>query len=81
MAENLVLLIFLLTPVVCVLVLVNLHRDLRKRNRPARALHILAANTLLLIALVGVLCLGGELYVRLFYDTTDGFAYSKVTRR
>jgi hypothetical protein len=81
MGENLVLAIFLLVPALCVLLLVKLQRGLRRRGQSARWYEVVAGNALLLFALVGLLCFGGEFYYRFFYDTTDSFAYSKVTLR
>lgn len=48
---------------------------------PPRWTHVLLANVLSTAALVGLLCLSGELYFRFIYDTPDGLAYSKVTVR
>lgn len=81
MGENLILTVFLLLPVACAAALAWLRHRLRRQDQPAAWPQVLLANVLLLFALIGLLCLGGEIYFRFFYDTTDSFAYSKVTQR
>lgn len=82
MQENLLLAVFALGPLVAGVALYLFFRRFRlHRPTSRRLLRLLAGNLLVLLFLGALALLGGELYYRFGYDTTDSFAQAKVTRR
>ena len=53
----------------------------RGRGVPVRWLNLACGNLLVLLFLLSLGALGGEVYYRFVYDTTDSLAYSKVSKR
>ena len=53
----------------------------RQHRAPLRWYRLLFGNLLVLLWLGSVVALGGEIYYRFFYDTTDSFGLSKITLR
>lgn len=79
--ENLALGLFLLLPFVCGGALWLLYRASRRRSIAAGWPRLVLGNGLLLALLLSGGLLGGEVYFRFCYDTTDALAYTKVSRR
>ena len=80
MNENLALGLFALLP--CFLAW-GLRRFARKRKAGAAPnwRQLVAGNFLVLAFLLSLVLLGGEIYFRFIYDSTDALSYSKVSRR
>ncbi len=75
--ENIVLLVFAALPLVFVAVLVRFFRGKKSKSR----VRLVAGNLLVLCLLLSLVLLGGEIYYRYIYDTTDSFALTKTTSR
>jgi lysophospholipase L1-like esterase len=78
--DNLTLILFAGIPFVAAGGLLFLFKRFR-RGQGATMRHVLLVNALIFLFLVGLLLLGGEVYFRFFYDSTDSFMYTKVSRR
>lgn len=83
MSDQLTLLMFLLLPPLAgeLILLFLLFRSSRKQGRNAGWGRILTVNLLSSFVLVVLAGVGGELYYRYIYDTTDSLAYTKVSRQ
>src|ERR1051326_3711174 len=79
--ENLVLTFFVLIPVVSATILFLLKRPFRPSRRLPSWLKLAIGNLSFLLFFSSLLALAGEVYYRFFYDTTDSFAFTKVSRR
>jgi len=80
--ENIVLVVFVVLPLVFVAVLVWFFRAQKNRSQQSkRWLRLVAGNVLVLCLLLSLVLLGGELYYRYIYDTTDSFGLTKTTSR
>ena len=80
--ENTVLTIFIVAAVVMTVVaglFFVRFRQHRRANR--RALRLIAGNLVILLLLGSFAVLGGEIYYRFLYDTTDSFGLTKTTQR
>jgi lysophospholipase L1-like esterase len=77
--ENLVLGLFALLPLICAFGLLRLVRHLRDHKLKPGLSHLLFGNLLLFLLLATGLLLGGEIYYRFIYDTTDSLMYTKVS--
>ena len=72
--------LFCVLPVAALAVFVSCWR--RSRRAGGRSVGLLiVGNASLLVALVAVLLLGGEIYYRFLYDSTDGYDLDLVTQR
>src|SRR6478609_2645269 len=81
MNENLALAVFALLP--CVLAW-GLWRFAGKRKVGSAGSNwrrLVAGNLLVLAFLLSLVLLGGEIYFRFIYDSTDALAFSKVSQR
>lgn len=78
--EDIVLLVCIVLSPTFAAALVWFFRDQATRNSGSR-LRLVAGNLLVLSLLLSVVLLGGEVYYRYIYDTTDSFALTKTTRR
>ena len=80
--DNLLFVVFLLLPVaaavLCYLFFVRWGLHQGQDRRPLR---LLGGNLLVFSALISLLLPVGETYYRFFYDTTDSFGLSKISRR
>src|SRR5262249_8762257 len=56
-------------------------RHLRTRKSKARWPQLIEGNALILLLLLAIFVLGGEIYFRFLYDTTDSLEYTKVSLR
>lgn len=83
MIEDLTFLVFLLAPPLAgeVILLLYLFRYSRTRGGLGGWRRILLINLLSFFVLVGLAGLGGELYYRYIYDTTDSLTYTKVSQQ
>jgi lysophospholipase L1-like esterase len=81
--EDIVLLVFAVLPPVFVIALVWFFRSSRfSHNKEGKGWpRLVAGNLLVLCLLLSLLLLGGEIYYRYIYDTTDSFGLTKTTRR
>jgi lysophospholipase L1-like esterase len=75
---NLVLAIFALLPLLAGAALVRFFQRRSGAGRPP-ASELVAGNALVLLWLLSLALLGGELYYRFVYDTTDAFGLARVT--
>ena len=80
MGENLVLGLFLLIPVVTGGLLLVFGRRIKGSNQRAAWWWLLLGNVTVFIFLSSLLCLGGEIYYRFFYDTTDSLDYTLTSQ-
>ncbi len=80
-AENLILGVFAFLPVMLVVLLVFAVRRFQPRRKASRMVQLLLGNTLVLLFLGSLMLLGGEIYYRFIYDTTDSFGLMKTTQR
>ena len=71
MDEDLVLGLFLILPLLFGGMLLFFARHLRTRKSKARWPQLIEGNALILLLLLAVFVLGGEIYFRFLYDTTD----------
>lgn len=82
MAENVVLVLFVFCPLLCVLGLWLFFKKYKlHRTQRYRILALIAGNALVLATLLSPLLPIGEIYFRWFHDTTDSFGLSKTTAR
>lgn len=81
MAENFILLLFLILPLVLFRAARRFFRNVAPRMRDRRIFTLVCGNLLVLLFLVSVLLLPGEIYFRFFYDQTDAFGLCKTTTR
>lgn len=83
MNEELLFYVFLLAPPIAGELLLLLWLFQHTRQRPAKLgwKRVLFFNALSIFALVMLAGLGGEMYYRYIYDTTDALAYTKVSKR
>ena len=82
MYENLLFTAFALGPIVLGVVLyVFFRRTGRRRPATPRPLRLIVGNLLVLLFLASSALVGGEVYYRFWYNTTDSFAQAKVTQR
>ena len=82
MHENLILGVFALLPLLLAAALVAFFRLFRQHRRTSRRAARLVAGNLLVLLFIGSICLlGGEIYYRFLYDTTDSFGLTKTTKR
>jgi len=79
-AENTVLLVFAVLPVVTALALAFFLRRVRRQEKRA-FLSLIAGNTLALLLFGSVALLSGEVYYRFFFDSTEAFGLTKTTQR
>ncbi|MCH2169404.1 SGNH/GDSL hydrolase family protein [Myxococcota bacterium] len=80
--ENAILVLLALLPLVFAALLILLvRRNHRPAEDPSSPLVVLGANALGAALCVALLALGGEIYFRFFYDTTDAFGVTKTTRK
>ena len=80
--ENIVLLVFAALPLVFVAVLVWFFRGQKSKSRQSKSrLRLVAGNLLVLCLLLSLVLLGGEIYYRYIYDTTESFGLTKTTIR
>lgn len=75
--EDIVLLVFAILPLVFGAALVWFFR----RKTGKGWVRLVAGNVLVLCLLLSLVLLGGEIYYRYVYDTTDSFALTKTTHR
>lgn len=75
--EDIVLVVFAVLPLVFGAVLVWFFRSKKDRSR----FRLVVGNLLILCLLLSLVLLGGEIYYRYVYDTTDSFALTKTTQR
>ena len=81
MDDNLVLGLYLLLALLSGGLVVLFARHLRARAGPAGWPRLVLGNLLVLLVLLAVGLLGGEVYYRFMYDTTDSLDYTKVSVR
>lgn len=81
MGENLVLAALVIVPGASGALLVWLYRQVRRQTGPAPWPLVFLGNVLLLLLLLGAGALGGELYYRFLYDSTDSMMFNKVSQR
>lgn len=83
MEDNFTLILFLLAPPIAgeLLLLFLLFRSSRSSGKRLSRGRIVRFNLLSVLLLVLLAFVGGELYYRFVYDTTDAIAYTKVTKR
>jgi len=81
MGENLVLVFLLVVPGVSGWGLWRLYRRVYRREAPNDWRRVLLGNLLLLSFLLSSVALGGEVYFRFLYDSTDSLLFSKVSQR
>lgn len=81
MGENLYLFAALLLPVLSGMGLRLLYKRVRARATPASRGQVILGNVLALLGLLSLILLGGEVYFRFFYDTTDSLMYTKASQR
>src|SRR5712671_4360218 len=79
--EDLVLSLFVFLACVFGWVLVRFARRMRKAEAPARWRQLLAGNAMVLAFLFSLILLGGELYYRFFFDSSDSLSFTKTSRR
>lgn len=79
--ENLALGLFVLLPVLLAAALWWLYRSARQPAPKPNWPRVVLGNALLLLLLLALALLGGEIYFRFLYDTTDALAYTKVSHR
>jgi hypothetical protein len=78
LVESLTFGVFLALPATCITALVQFAKRVRRRQRPAGFDSLLLGNSLVLLLFLSLLLLGGEVYFRFIYDTTDSLGYTKV---
>lgn len=81
MGENFILLLFVMLPIVLLIFTRQFFRQVRPQMSGQRIRSLVFGNTLVLLLLLSVLTLGGEVYFRFFYDSTDSFGLCKTTQR
>ncbi|MEO2031615.1 MAG: SGNH/GDSL hydrolase family protein [Planctomycetaceae bacterium] len=81
MAENFILLLFLILPPVLFAVSRTFFRKVRPSIKERKTLSLVIGNLLILLFLLSVVVLSGEVYFRFFYDSTDSFGLCKTTER
>ena len=83
MDDKLTLIMFLVAPPIAgeLLLLFLLFRVTRSSARKPGWRQILCFNGLSVLLLAGLCFVGGELYYRFIYDTTDSIAYTKVSKQ
>ena len=83
MNEELLFFVFLLAPPIAgeLLLLLWLFQNFRHRPGKLGWKRVLLFNALSILVLVTLAGLGGEMYYRYIYDTTDALAYTKVAKR
>jgi hypothetical protein len=79
--ETAALALFILLPCVAACALLFFARHRRRQKGPATWPELLAGNALALAFLASILLLGGELYFRFVFDSTDSFFFTKVSER
>lgn len=79
--EQAALALFALAPVGCLAALLVLARRIKTGRLAANWRTVLVVNLVLLVGLCSLLLLGGEIYYRFVYDTTDALGYTKVSER
>lgn len=80
--ENAILALFtLLPPVFACLLFALVRANRRPADAPTPPLVLIGANVLGAALCVALLALGGEIYFRFFYDSTDAFGVTKTTRK
>jgi len=81
MEENLLLAIFAILPVVLALLFyLYFKNDLYSLNS-VRGFKLIAGNIIVFLFLLSLVVLFGEIYYRFFYDTTDSWELTKVSRK
>jgi len=81
MAENLVLLVFLLLPPALAGTLALGARRLRTTGRKSSAAEVAGTNLVAVLLIASLFLAAGEIYFRFVFDTTDSIDYTKVSRR
>ena len=81
MDEILAVLLLVMLPAAFGWALLVLWRKVRAALSPVRWPQVVLGNVLLLACLLSLAFLGGEIYVRGCYDTTDSLGYTKVSER
>ncbi|HWY78283.1 MAG TPA: SGNH/GDSL hydrolase family protein [Verrucomicrobiae bacterium] len=80
MAENLALGLYVVLPCLIAAVIAALRRWVRRRVA-VRWPHVVLVNFVVLLFFLSVAALGGEIYFRFIYDSTDSLLYTKVSQR
>jgi len=78
LVESLTFGVFLALPAACITLLVQFAGRVRQRNRSVGLGSLMLGNGLVLLCFLSLLLLGGEIYFRFVYDTTDSLGYTKV---
>ena len=81
MVDNVILGGFAALPVLLLLVVLAFFRRLKRSGAPRSLWTIVLGNVLIFLMLFSTVLLGGEIYYRFVYDTTDAFGLSKTTKR
>jgi len=79
--ENLTFGLFVAAPVLSIGLLLLFIQRVKRSKVPTGWGRLVLGNTLVLLCLVTPVLLAGETYFRLFYDTTDSLAYTRVSER
>ncbi len=79
-AENAILAAFIMLPLLLLWGLVKFFRGGKSGKESGGTLRVIAGNLLILVFLFSLLLLGGEVYYRFIYDTTDSFGLTKTTQ-
>lgn len=77
--DNLLLTAFMLLPILTLLVTVAFFRFSHRLIRDHRYFGLVAGNALVLLSAMSLITLGGELYYRFIYDSTDSYGMSRTT--
>lgn len=81
MAENLVLLLFVILPLVLLIVTRRFFRDIRSKLQAGKVRAVLSGSLLVVLSLLSIGVLSGEIYLRFADDSTDTFAVRKTSRQ
>ncbi|MEQ9409973.1 MAG: SGNH/GDSL hydrolase family protein [Fuerstiella sp.] len=81
MAENFILLLFTILPPVLFIFTGRFIRQSRPTWKQHKLRSLLVGNLMVLLTLLSVAMLGGEVYYRFFYDSTDSFGLTRTTKR
>ena len=78
LVETLTFGVFLALPMACITLLAQFAGRMQRRHRPVGMGSLVLGNSLVLLCFLSLLLLGGEIYFRFIYDTTDSLGYTKV---